>query len=296
MLCRGLACAGALSLAVAGCGDGGVSTPDRTTFGGDRPVELRVPNSYDHAVPTPIVLVLHGYSINGAVEAGYTRLADLTNEGALVVAPDGTEDPDGNLYWNAEHPGCGLGGDTRPDDVGYLLDLLDEIGAVWNVDPNQVYVFGHSNGGFMAYRLACEHSDRFAAMISLAGAPALDADDCAPTTAISVLQIHGDADDTVLYTGGDDVVGIPCPYPAATETVARFAAFNGCDPLLGASGARVDLESSLPGDDTRVDAHSNCAAGIATELWTIEGGGHIPALRTDAYLTMWEFFRSHPKP
>ncbi|HUH02603.1 MAG TPA: alpha/beta fold hydrolase [Kofleriaceae bacterium] len=285
----------ALLVGVAACG-GGDSVPDRTTFGGERATELLVPSSYDHAVPAPIVLVLHGYSINGAVEAGYTRLADLTREGVLVVAPDGTEDPDGNLYWNAEHQGCGLGGDTRPDDVGYLLGLLDEIAAVFNVDPDRVYVFGHSNGGFMAYRLACEHADRVAALISLAGAPALDPDDCAPSSPLSILQIHGDADDTVLYGGADAVVDIPCPYPAATDTVARFAAFNGCDAQLSASGERLDLESSLPGTDTRIDTHANCAAGIATELWTIEGGGHIPALRPDAYLTMWDFFRAHPRP
>jgi polyhydroxybutyrate depolymerase len=78
--------------------------------------------------------------------------------------------------------------------------------------------------------------------------------------------------------------------------VARFAAFNGCDAQRSASGERLDLESSLPGTDTRVDAHANCAAGIATQLWTIEGGGHIPALRPDAYLTMWDFFRAHPRP
>lgn len=285
----------ALIVTISAC-SGGDGSPDQTTFGGDRPVELRVPADYDHDVGAPLVVVLHGYSVNGAVEAGYTRLAELTAEGALVVAPDGTEDPDGNLYWNAEHPGCAVGGDARPDDAGYLLDLIDEIEAVYNVDPARVYLFGHSNGGFMAYRLVCEHAERFAAMISLAGAPALDTDSCAPTQPVSVLQIHGDADDTVLYGGGSDVVGIACPYPSATETVARFAAFNACDDALADTGARVDLDSALAGDDTRVEHHAGCAAGIATELWTIEGGAHIPGLRPDAYLTMWQFLVDHPRP
>jgi polyhydroxybutyrate depolymerase len=285
----------ALWIAAVGCGDDG-GTPEQTVFGGDRPVELRVPAAYDHDAPAPLVVVLHGYSINGAVEAGYTRLADLTAEGAFVIAPDGTEDPDGNLYWNAEHPGCDVGGEQRPDDVGYLLGLIDEVESVYNIDPARVYLFGHSNGGFMAFRLVCGHSQRFAAMISLAGAPALDVDACAPADEVSVLQIHGDVDDTVLYAGGDDVVGIPCPYPAATDTVARFAAFNGCDAQLTDTGARVDFDSVLDGDDTRIEQHAGCAAGIATELWTIEGGEHIPTLRPDAHLTMWDFFVSHPKP
>ena len=65
-----------------------------------------------------------------------------------------------------------------------------------NVDPYRIYVAGHSNGGFMSYRLACTHADRIAAIVSLAGATFDTPADCSPTEPVAVLQIHGTADDT----------------------------------------------------------------------------------------------------
>lgn len=284
---------GCVLAALIGCGDSATERP--TTFGGDRPVELRVPPDYA-GEDAPLILVLHGYGVNGAVQYAYTRFDNLVQrEGVLVLAPDGTEDATGNLYWNAEHPGCDIGaGSARPDDIGYLIGLLDEVAAAYNVDPDRVFVFGHSNGGFMAHRLACEHADRIAAIISMAGAPAIEPADCAPAQPVSVLQIHGDADTTVLYGGGDQIIGAACAYPGAVETVSRWAGHNGCTGALTDSGERLDLELSLTGDETIVERFDGCAPAAA-ELWTIPGGGHIPTFPNDVYQPMWEFLLAHAR-
>jgi polyhydroxybutyrate depolymerase len=232
--------------------------------------------------------------VTGAAEAAYTRLANLVDEeGVLLLAPDGTVDGSGNLFWNPEHAECGLGR-GGPDDEAYLMGLIDEVSAVWNVDATRIYAFGHSNGGFMAYRLACEHADRFAAIASLAGAPAQDPADCAPNAPLSVLQIHGDLDDTVLYAGGTGVVDLVCPYPGAVETTSRWAVHDGCERTSSDAGV-LDLDQLLIGPDTRIDRYDGCPAGVGVELWTIEGGAHIPAFRNDVHRTMWSFFSAYTR-
>ncbi len=275
-------------LALWGCGSG-PGLPEQTTFGGDRPVELHVPADLDPEQPMPLLLVLHGYGINGITELAYSRLINLVDDpGVFVLAPDGTEDTEGNLYWNTGDTACLIGGPSPPDDQAYLTGLIDEVSSVWNVDPARIYVFGHSNGGFMAHRLACSDAGRYAAIISLAGAPPLDPAACVPSGPVSVLQIHGDADDTVLFAGGDQILDFTCPYPAATDTVTRWAAHDGCAELA-TQGEPIDLDSSLTGAETAVDRYAGCTDGATVELWTIAGGSHVPTLRNDAHLAMWAF-------
>ena len=70
---------------------------------------------------------------------------------------------------------------SRVDDVTYFDAMLDDISAKNNVDKKRVFVVGHSNGGFMAHRLACDLSPAVEAIVSLAGAQWLDVTMCQPT-------------------------------------------------------------------------------------------------------------------
>ena len=71
----------------------------------------------------------------------------------------------------------------------------------YNVHPGRVYLLGHSNGGYMSYRLACDASDRITALASLAGATFKSPSKCNATEPVSVLQVHGTQDDLVPYEG-----------------------------------------------------------------------------------------------
>ena len=84
-------------LLMAACGESSntettdASAPDalqrQTIFGGERSTELRVPDNYDPDVATPLLVVLHGYSITGAIQASYTALDRLVaSEGILSKA------------------------------------------------------------------------------------------------------------------------------------------------------------------------------------------------------------------
>jgi polyhydroxybutyrate depolymerase len=211
-------------------------------------------------------------------------------KGVLFAAPDGLVDPAGNQYWDATDACCNFVG-AEVDDSGYLMGLVDEIAAKVNVDPARIYFVGHSNGGFMSYRMACDHADRIAAIVSLAGAMHDDVADCEAAEPVSVLQIHGTLDDTILYDGGDNAGNV---YPGAAQTVADWAAFNGCDAASTPAGTH-DIEATLAGDETTATEHVGCDAGTTAQLWTIEGGGHIPNVADDFSAQVIDWLLLHAK-
>lgn len=280
----------ALAIAGGACADDPepVEIPDQYRFGTDeRPAEILLPIGYDHIEPVPLLVVLHGYSASGFAQLAYTGLRDMTEQGFLVIAPDGTVDSTGNQFWNATDACCDFDG-TGVDDVAYLTDLIEELRSVFKVDDRRIYLFGHSNGGFMSYRMACERADTIAAIVSLAGATYLDPAACDPSQAVSVLQIHGEDDDTVPYAGTEY-------YPSATDGVQRWADYNGCTGAL-TDGERRDVESRLDGSETRTASHEGCPEGIGVEVWSIEEGAHLPILHTDFPEQIATWLNAHPKP
>jgi polyhydroxybutyrate depolymerase len=128
---------------------------------------------------------------------------------------------------------------------------------------------GHSNGGFMTHRLACEHGDRFAAAVSLAGGANIA---CNPGIPVPILEIHGDADTTIAYGGGTNP-GASTPYPSVEETLGYWAAANECEGTHSEIESREMVCDSVT-DETHVERYSGCAADV--ELWRIASGSHVP--------------------
>lgn len=241
----------------------------------DRRAEFVVPPAYDGVTPLPLMLLLHGYGATASAQDLYFRASQTARaRGYYLILPDGTVDSSGSHFWNATPACCNFDGSTV-DDVAYLTSLIDEAEAVVPVDTTRVYVYGHSNGGFMSYRLACELSERVTAIVSLAGADFLGDTDCVPTLGVSVLQVHGTTDETIAYAGN-------AYYPAARDGVLRWAARDGCDATTSTAGAPLDLVSALPGAETTVEQwNTGCAPGLDVELWSITGGTHIPSFNSD---------------
>ncbi|NUO47934.1 MAG: alpha/beta fold hydrolase [Polyangiaceae bacterium] len=274
---------------------GGMVTTDFQA-GDPRPVTVHVPSSYDPATPTPLLILLHGYTATGAVQNAYFGLEPVAEERGIIYAyPDGTTDTQDSQFWNATDACCNFYG-SNVDDVAYLMGLVDEITTKVNVDPKRIFFVGHSNGGFMSYRLACEASDRIAAIVSLAGATFEDPADCDAPAALSVLQIHGDMDDTVLYAGGT----FGAAYPSAAESTSYFATRANCSVPAMSTGQTTDIDGNIDGpmdeNETTIDAYADCDAGYGVELWTIPGGGHVPALAPGFADKVVDFLMAHPKP
>ncbi len=269
LVCLGLC----FLLGLAACGDPeALAPPDQVIFGGERPVQISIPRNYDHSKKTPLLVVLHGYSVSGYLVLALTGLRDLGDtERVLVVAPEGVIGADNSPSWNVPDVCCGQH-DT--DDVAYISDLVEEIASVYNVDREQIYVFGHSNGGLMAYQLACERPDLFTGIVSLAGSTPVET--CHPSEAISILHVAGTEDDQVLMEGGEFSTGLH--YPGAMEGLEQWAALDACGDAW-VEGSPLDIEVDLEGSETAVVRNGSCPQDTGLELWTIEGGGHNPAFQ-----------------
>jgi polyhydroxybutyrate depolymerase len=274
-----------------GCGSSSESgsdfSPDPPTVIGteDRPASVAIPKDYDSNTTYPLLMVLHGAGADGQTQAGYFQLFPLVDEKQFVmVYPNGELSDADRRLWNGA--GC-CTSDDSVDDVGYLSDLIEEAKQTYNVDPKRVYLMGHSNGGFMSFRLGCEASRLFTAMMSLAGGTYWDPADCKPgTPPVSVLVVHGTADDTIPYDGS------PNAYPGAVAIAERSAASAGCDPEMTTPLGSADFVPSLPGEETDKVAYSTgCDTGLEVELWTINDGAHIPFFTIDFadQVTDWLF-------
>ena len=258
--------------------------PTEWTVGGERPTALYAPAGYDGEEPLPLVMLLHGYvSTATAVNWYFGGMHLLVNEARFaLLLPQGWPGSDGLTFWDAT-PVCCEFTEIDSDDVAYLTGIADEARKLVNVSG--VYIIGNSNGGFMAYRMACEGTiPDLRAIVSMAGSSFENPDTCADAAPVSVLQIHGTEDAEVRYEGTDDVRRLQTDdessdgHPGALELVQRWAERSGCNFAAAETGQRLDLVPDLDGAETAATRYrTGCANGTTAELWSIEGGGHSPA-------------------
>ena len=254
-------------------------------IGTDRPAEVQIPSDYTATTRYPLIIVLHGYGATGAIQSAYLGLNDRVDSKQFVmVRPDGTANANGTRFWNATPACCAAvaefednsGEDyTQIDDVAYIRSLIEEASKTYSIDTSRIGLFGHSNGGFMALRMACESSDYVTALVSLAGSTFDNPATCAPATnPVSVLTIHGDLDETISYAEG--AIG-PESYPGAVETSGRFASLAGCDADNPVIQDNLDVVGNIDGAESTVLSYTDCNEGTGVEFWTIVGGPHIPS-------------------
>lgn len=269
---------------------GGPSVSLDFVAGGDRPVNVRVPASYDEGEPAPLIVLLHGYGASGGLQDVYLEMSGASLErGVVFAAPDGTPDSLGRRFWNATDACCNFE-DIEVDDDAYLMGLVDEIQSKLSIDPKRIFFAGHSNGAFMSHRLACDHADEIAAILSLAGALSLDTSLCQPSEPVSVLQIHGTADDTIYYEGGTNIGN---EYPGVEVTIGTWVDRDGCSEE--SQGNPLDLDIMIAGAETTVTRHESCDADKVVELWSIAGGGHIPPFGDSIGAVLVDWLLAHPK-
>lgn len=260
-----------------------------TIAGKEREYHVHVPSGYDRTKPVPVVLSFHGYTSNGSQQDLLARMtAKADAAGFIAVHPEGVGI---SQSWNAGAC-CGEAASSAIDDVAFVGKMIDEVSSKLCVDSHRVYATGMSNGGFLSHRLACEMSNRIAAIAPVAGV--LGVPTCSPTRPMPVFQFHGTLDGLVGYNGNPST-----GFPSVKQTMSGWATRNGC--------SQTPRETSKKGEVTCV-TYDNCQAGSEVSLCTVTNGGHtwpggmpVPSLghttkdivATD---TMWDFFVRHPLP
>jgi polyhydroxybutyrate depolymerase len=263
--------------------------------GVERKYRTHLPTGYDEGQPTPLVLAFHFYGGSARMMEWLTHLDRVADEnGFIVVYPEG--------YKNSWADGSGLFPADLDyiDDVAFTLALIDELKNQYNLDETRIYATGFSNGGFFVQRLACEASDRLAAIATVGASLAAETySACAPEGSIPVLMINGTDDPSVAWDGSSE--SVPVPF-----TVAYWAMFNSCDEEPSLTD-QPDLISD--GTHVRTERYSNCRDDVEVTLYAIEGGGHAWPMgnrpiqlwglfngrisqQMDASRVIWEFFQN----
>ena len=256
---------------------------------------LYVPPSYDPATPTPLVITIHGFAQWPANQRDVSQWNPLADEyGFIVVYPSGTGFP---KRWGTH----GITDPLNPprEDVTFISDLIDKLESEYNIDPTRIYANGLSNGGGMSYLLACQLSERIAAIGTVAGAHLYPLDACRPTYTVPMIAFHGTADQIVPYNGGRSGP-FDTPFPVIPDWVAQYAAQNGCATTPDALPAQ--------GEVTGV-RYGQCDENSEVLFYTIHGGGHawpgggaLPKAIVghttrdiDATRVMWAFFQQYTR-
>ncbi len=215
----------------------------------------------------PVVFAFHGLTETNTSMRNYTKFNEVADTaGFILVYPQGI-----NNSWNDGST------TSTEDDLGFTNAMIDYLLANSNncpagfcaqIDTERIYSCGMSNGGFFSYRLACQLSNRIAAIASVTGSM----DDgsftsCNPLRPIPVFEIHGTSDPIVGYTG-TAATGAS----AVADVLNYWIAVNGC--------TNTPVTTSLPdvdaGDGSTVEKihYNNCTASTEVLHYKITGGGH----------------------
>jgi polyhydroxybutyrate depolymerase len=255
----------------------------------DRSYRVYAPAAATRNTAVPLLVVLHGGGGSAArfeQISGFDRLAE--NAPFIVAYPDAAQPAAGGgrvPSWNAGAC-CGRAARSGIDDVGFVRALIAAVSGHYRIDPRRVYVAGFSNGGMLAYRVACQLAGVVAA-IGVQSAT-LEYTPCRPTQPVSLLHIHGTADDHVPLTGGQGAASrAGVAFTPPRQAAATIAGADGC-----AKGPRVTADPTLAHASLRAWPH--CPNGIGVQFATVSGGTH-PWMSSSA-ARIWSFLADHPRP
>lgn len=234
----------------------GDSTVNVEVDGVSRSFLIHVPANYDNTAPTPLLLDFHPMAFDANWQrsaSGYLELSD--SAGFVAVWPQGIDNT-----WNVG-PCCA---DSNVDDFGFVTKLVRQLSTEVCVDQRRIYASGFSFGGTMAYYLACNHAETFAAVaVSSADLFAETETACAPSNPVGVISFRGTTDSVFPYEGGEsNPPGQPNVVHEFQGALGTFETWAALDECVGEPS-----EADADGCST----HESCAEGTEVTLCTTEG-------------------------
>ena len=237
----------------------------------------------------PLVFVLHGYTSNAQGIMAYTDMNRVADENGFAVCyPQGTLDKGDTTHWNARL------NISETDDIGFLTELAKYLQSEYNLNAQQTFSCGHSNGGFMSYTLACEAPDVFNAIASVAGTMSgYTWNNRNISEPIPILQIHGLDDEVVPIDGSISASGGWGGAPHVDTIIEYWVNLNNC----------TTSENVTVSDNTNAYYHRDGIKGNEVWYYKIDNWGHgwpiydpeKPDLNPgiNASEVIWEFFSNY---
>jgi polyhydroxybutyrate depolymerase len=249
------------------------------------------PTYYSHSENLPLVVALHGGGGSARqMERMYGLNEKAASAGFVLLYPEGVRS-DGPLGARTRNAGrcCEYATANNVDDVAFISALIDRIVADFSIDNKRVYVTGMSNGGMMAYRLACELSHKIAAIAPVSAT--LMANTCNPERAVPVLHIHSLLDAKVPYEDGIGIRGY------------NFAPVDSALQVMAANAGCSNTPETVDDGKVIITRWTDCENGVSIESYATHDGGHSwlgstehpawadePSKYVSANDLIWEFF------
>jgi polyhydroxybutyrate depolymerase len=196
------------------------------------------------------------------MEVSDMRALSETDEFILVY-------PQGTRLWGSTHWNVGswtLGSNAK--DVEFIAALINQIADNYNIDDERVYACGYSNGGFFSHELACQLSQKIAAIGTVAANISEETiNNCNPSHPIPIITISGTRDDEVEYDGS-----IPERTLSQEETLEYWRTFNKVDtvPII----TNMPDLNSLDGSTAVRYQYVNGDNDSEVEHYKVVDGGH----------------------
>jgi polyhydroxybutyrate depolymerase len=246
----------------AGCGP--AREPACATAHGEYRIAL--PDGVEHP---PALVFLHGWggSAEGIMQ-NRGMIEQLTGRGYALVAPDGVQSRymKGKKTWDVlRRP------DWPRDDLGFLREVVEDAAARHGIDRHRVLLAGFSNGGTMAWNVACLVPGLARAYAPVSGAlwePMPES--CARP--VDLFHVHGWTDRVVPLEGR----------PLGDGTIVQGDVWKSLGLLRAADGCRnLQPETATAEGDIWQRSWTDCGGG--SMLLRLHPGGHmIP----DGWLTL----------
>lgn len=225
-----------------------------------RSAMVYLPKNFSTSEQLPLVINMHGFLTNAQFQFDYTQFHKTADSvRCIVLYPEGVD-----LRWNS---GTFFFVSSNVDDVGFLGDWMDRAAVLYNADLSKVYSMGYSAGGFMSYKLACDATNRVAAIAPNVASMVNDnLNSCVPARPISIAAFNGLSDPITSY------FGIAGNFPGIDSIKHFWQIKNGCDinPV-------IDTLPDLREDGTRVVRYTyqNCAQNVQQVYYKVINGGHV---------------------
>ncbi len=219
----------------------------------DRSYLVVQPDRVTSAVP--VVVLMHGRNMSPDAVLHISGLAGQTGP-AVLLLPAGWHES-----WDSGNC-CGVAFTARTNDVGFIQAALRAVVAAEPVlRSSPVYAVGFSNGGRMAYQLACDLPGVFSAMMAVEAVPVQSCPSLHPMN-ITVVAQQNDPLLTVDPGGQPKTIG-GYVEPTVPATLAHLAFLDRCSAPSRLTVTGAALERSW-----------SCAAGTQLRYIWYPGGTH----------------------